>query len=237
VTDPVLEISGVVKDYRGLRPLRIERLMLAAGESLALVGFDGPMAETFVNLVTGASLPDSGEVKVFGRSTATVTESDEWLALVDRFGIVSERAVLLDAFSVVQNLAIPFTLDIDPLPDDVRGRAEQLAAEVGLSPGRWHRPVGELGPADRARMRLARAVALNPAVIILEHPEAGLSRQDMEAFARAVRTTATRRAAATVALAGDPRMASVIASRVLTIKPATGALYEERLQWLRNVLR
>ena len=69
-----------LKDYRGLRPLRIERLTLAAGEQVALLGFDQPAAEVFVNLITGATLPDPGEVRVLGRPTAAITDSADWLA-------------------------------------------------------------------------------------------------------------------------------------------------------------
>ena len=109
---PVVELSGVSKDYHGLRPLRIETLALAPGEPAALLGLDEPMAETFVNLVTGATLPDRGEVNVFGRPTSSIDDSADWLGVVDRFGIVSARAVLLDALSVIQNLSVPFTLEL-----------------------------------------------------------------------------------------------------------------------------
>ena len=104
---------------------------------MALLGFDQPTAEVFVNLATGATLPDGGEVRVFGRPTRAIDDSADWLATVDRFGIVSERAVLLDALSVIQNLAMPFTLEIEPPPDDVRQRAEALAHEVGLAASAW----------------------------------------------------------------------------------------------------
>ena len=50
---------------------------------------------------------------MFGRSTLEIADSADWLATLDRFGIVSDRAALLDALSVVQNLAMPFTLEID----------------------------------------------------------------------------------------------------------------------------
>ena len=53
----VLRLSGVIKDYRGLRPLRIAALSVAAGEHVALVGVDQVAAEVFINLVTGATLP------------------------------------------------------------------------------------------------------------------------------------------------------------------------------------
>jgi hypothetical protein len=68
------------------------------------VGLDQVAAEVFTNLVTGAILPETGDIRVFGRPTSAIADSDDWLATVDRFGIVSERAVLLDQLSVLQNL-------------------------------------------------------------------------------------------------------------------------------------
>ena len=112
MTSPVLALTDVVKAYGGLRPLRLKRLTVMPGECVAILGFDQPMAETFVNLATGASLPDAGSVEALGRPTSAIADSDEWLAFVDRFGIVSERAVMLEPLTVVQNLAVPFTLDI-----------------------------------------------------------------------------------------------------------------------------
>ena len=150
----VLELSGVVKDYRGLRPLRIAALRVASGEHVALVGVDLVAAEVFINLATGATLPDAGEVRVFGRPTAAIDDSADWLATVDRFGIVSERAVLLDQLTVIQNLAMPFTLEIEPPPDEARHRAVALAREVGLLESVWERPIAALDAAARVRHRL-----------------------------------------------------------------------------------
>ena len=228
MTSAVLELSDVVKDYRGLRPLRIQQLIVGAADSTAIVGVDQAMAETFVNLATGATLPDRGEVKVFGRLTSAVEDSAEWLALVDRFGIVSERAVLLDGLSIIQNLAMPFTLDIEPPPDDVRGRAERLAAEVGLPDGSWDRLVAELDAVGRLRVRLARALALDPAILLLEHPTAAVPREKIEALGRSIRAIAERRGVATLALTADRAFAAANASRVLTLEPASGVLKERR---------
>ena len=65
-------MTGVVKDYHGLRPLRIEQLSVPAGGQTALIGFDQPMAETFVNLVTGATLPEQGTVMLAGGNEEVV---------------------------------------------------------------------------------------------------------------------------------------------------------------------
>ena len=228
---PVIEVTGLSKEYHGLRPLRIEKLTLARGEHAAILGLDQPMAETFINLVTGATLPDRGEVTIFGRPTASIDDSADWLSVVDRFGIVSERAVLLDALSVMQNLSIPFTLDIDPPSDDVRERAILLAREVGLPQADGLRPVSELDAVGRFRIRAARALALDPNVLLLEHATAGLAPDAAAALGADVRRIASRRGCALVALTADPQFAAAVAGRVLTLDPASGHLGEPRPRW------
>jgi phospholipid/cholesterol/gamma-HCH transport system ATP-binding protein len=233
VSDRVLELADVSKDYRGLRPLRIQRLAVEAAESIAIIGLDQVTAEVFVNLVTGATVPDRGEVKLFGRATSSIADSADWLAVVDRFGIVSERAVLLDGLSVVQNLSMPFTLEIEPPADDIRVRAEALAREAALPESTWTRPLAELDRASRARARLARALALDPGILLLEHPTADLPPPDGVAFGRHTREVAARRRAAIVAATADPDFATAVATRVLTLNPATGRLAERRRGWFR----
>lgn len=225
---PVVEITGLSKDYQGLRPLRIEKLSLAPAEHIAIVGLDQPMAETFVNLVTGATLPDRGQVTIFGRLTASIRDSEEWLTVVDRIGIVSERAVLLDTLSVLQNLAMPFTLEIDPPPDAIRDRASRLAEEAGLPRASWSRPVLELDAGGRSRIRIARALALDPALLLLEHASATVPPSERSAIALEIRQMASRRGSALIAATADEKFAATVASRVFTLDAATGRLSERR---------
>jgi ABC-type lipoprotein export system ATPase subunit len=237
VNPPVLELSGVSRSYGGLRPLRIQHLTVAAGEHVALIGFDQPMAEVFMNLVTGASLPERGDVSVFGQPTAAIADSAEWLALVDRFGIVTERAVFLEAFTLLQNLAVPLTLEIEPMSDDVAGRTAALARELDIPSSRWEQPVGGLDAATRTRARIARALALDPPVILLEHPTAALDRADAASIGGHLRAVATRRGAAIVAVTADPAFATAVSSRVFTLDAATGRLIEShRNRWFGRLL-
>ena len=224
MSDPVLELTDVSKDYHGLRPLRISRLTVAPGEQVALVGFDQATAEVFVNLVTGASLPDRGEIRLFGRATADISDSADWLTVVDRFGIVSRRAVLLDSLSVVQNLAMPYTLDVEPPSEEIRARALKLAEETGLAASTLDRPVGELDATGVFCVRLARAVALDPAVLLFEHPSADLARADVARLASRCRAVSSGRNIAAVTVTADAEFAAAAASRVLTLEPASGRL-------------
>jgi ABC-type polar amino acid transport system ATPase subunit len=236
VTAAVLEIGGISKDYHALRPLRLQQLTVAPGEHVAILGFDRLSAEVFVNLVTGVTLPDAGTINLFGRATTSISDSAEWLALVDRFGIVSERAVLLEQLSVLQNLAMPFTLEIEPPSDEVRQRAEALAGEVGLDRSTWNAAVATVDAAAKTRIRVARALALEPAMLLLEHPSADLDPDSAHALGADVRAIAARRRTAIVALTADETFARAVASRVLTLQPATGRLVESGAGWFRRLL-
>jgi putative ABC transport system ATP-binding protein len=225
---PVLHIAKVRKNYQGLRPLRVRELTLGAGERVALSGFDAGAAEVLVNLVTGASVPDEGEVTVLGRTTASISDGDEWLASLDCFGIVSPRAVLLDSATLIQNLAMPFTLDIDPVPADVASRATALAAEAGLAADVLEQPIARLTPEVRMRAHLVRAVALNPRLMILEHPTAVLSASDRRRFGRDVARIADARSLTTLIISEDAEFRDAAAHRTLTLNGATGELKQKR---------
>ena len=233
MSDWLLELRQVRKDYGALRPLRLRELQVPSGASVALLGLDAPAAEVFVNLVTGATLPDDGEVRVFGFDTAAISDGEEWLRTLDRFGILSDRAVLLDDLTVAQNLAMTITLAIDPIPADVLRRVEALASDVGLGPDLIERKVATLTPSARLRVRLGRAVALGPDLLLLEHPTATLGRDDVEGFAVDLRRLSAERALTMVAVTADTAFASAMTSDVLRLQPSTGDLLQQSGTWGR----
>jgi len=177
-------------------------------------------------LITGATLPDQGTIHILGLATTALEDSAAWLKWVDRIGIVSERAVLLGALSVIQNLSIPFTLDIEPPPDAIAAQAMMLAREVGLPPDTWERPVAALDATAQVQVRLARALSFDPAMLLLEHPTALVARADVKPLALRVRTIAERRGVAALTLTADAEFAAAVARRVATWEPATGRLTE-----------
>jgi ABC-type transporter Mla maintaining outer membrane lipid asymmetry ATPase subunit MlaF len=238
---PVLEIADLEKRYQALRPLRLQSLRVGPAERVAIVGLDAGGAEVLVNLVTGASVADRGTVRVQGRNNADIANADEWLASLDRFGIVSERAVLLEGATLEQNLVMPFTLQIDPIAPDVADRVAALARDCGLADsadeevGRQglQRLAGDTPSELRARVHLARAVALDPVLLVLEHPTIGVPESDRAAYAAdIVRVTDARRMAALV-LTQDQAFAQLVAHRTLKLNPATGALTPIKRGWFK----
>jgi len=235
MTDPLtLEMIGVIKSYNALRPLRIAELSVAAGARVALAGIDAPGAEVMLNLITGASLPDEGEVRVFGQSTSAVSNGDEWLASLDRFGIVSERAVMLEGATLTQNLALPFALEIDPVPPETMARVEALSDECGIGREYLAHRAGDVPASVRLRAHLARAIALNPRLLLMEHPTARLAENEGADFGRIVALVCDRRALTLLAVTQDLQFASTAAHETLTLQAATGRLVAARRSWWRR---
>jgi ABC-type lipoprotein export system ATPase subunit len=228
---PILRFEKVSKAYQGLRPLRLASLHVLPGERVALAGVDAPGAEVLVNLVTGAAVPDQGEVWTLGRRTADISSADEWLAWLDFFGIVSERSVLLEGSSLEQNLAMPFTLEIDPIPLDVMERVRALARECGLPGALFRVPAAQLPPDARIRAHLARAIALSPRLLLIEHPTGRVSADSRASLASDVVSVCEKRQLTALILTNDDAFARGVATRHVKLDGATGELRPIKKGW------
>jgi predicted ABC-type transport system involved in lysophospholipase L1 biosynthesis ATPase subunit len=223
-TSPLLEIRGLVKNYQALRPLRMQALTVAAGDVTSVSGLDAVAAETFVHLVTGATLPDAGDVALFGHNTNAITDGDAWLKSLDGIGMVTSRGILIEMFTALQNIAMSFTLEVDPIDPAVVPHAEALAREVGLDPADLHVPAGKLPPQSQMRIHVARALALGPRLLIAEHASATLSRDSVSAFGADLARLARARGLGLLALTADDELAKAIGGLRLDLVPATGEL-------------
>jgi predicted ABC-type transport system involved in lysophospholipase L1 biosynthesis ATPase subunit len=239
MTGTLFAVRDLVKDYQSLRPLRVRALTVARGQVLALDGLDAGAAEMFVHLATGAALPDAGDITLFGRSTREVADAHEWLQSLEGLGLVSERAVLVPMLSVLQNVAMPLTLDIDPIDSAIRRSAEALADEVGLECADRDVPLGQVDAERLFRVRLARALALGPALVIAEHPSASLPRPAVGRVAADLARIVRARGAALVAISADPEFTRALGGRTLVLNPATGDLAPPGLleRWTARLAR
>lgn len=228
---PVLELTDVSRDYHSLRPLRVAALSVCPRARVALAGFDRVTAEVFLNLVSGAILPDRGDVRVFGRSTTMIQDDVEWMASLDRFGIVTERAMLLDGFTIAQNLVLPISLDLDPIPADVEQKMRALAKEVGLTDEWLTKPAAQAEGAVRMRMHLARALALDPRVLLMEHPTATLPRDEVKPLAEVVVALVRARGLTLIVLTEDDVFADAVADARYKLQPGTGVLAPVKRRW------
>lgn len=229
--DAIVHITGLRKQFGGLRPLRINALTVAQGERVTLHGLDAEAAEMLMLLITGASLPDEGAVSIAGRDTRDIQTDTEWLTSLDVFGMVTTRAALMDSVALEANMALPFTLSIDPVPPDVKETVAALAEEVGLPAGRLQAPVHHLDEAERARVHLARALALSPRMLLLEHPTAKLTPDEASAFGRQLAGISGRRKLAWLALSEDQAFAAEAGGQRYRLAPASGDITADKRGW------
>jgi len=221
---PLLEISGLQKDYRALRPLRITQLMVRPGDVLSLAGLDAPAAETFVHLVTGATLPDAGDISLFGGNTRAIEDSEAWLKSLDGVGMITSRGILIEMFSVLQNVAMSLTLDVDPIDPRILPQAGALAREAGIADEHFDLPTGKVAADVRMRVHVARAMALEPKIIIGEHPSAALPREAVAGFGADLARAARGRGLALLVITADEVLAKAIGGQRLELVAATGEL-------------
>jgi predicted ABC-type transport system involved in lysophospholipase L1 biosynthesis ATPase subunit len=220
----LLEIHGVVKEHGALRPLRIRELTVSSSTVMSISGIDAVAAEVFVYLVTGATLPEEGTVTLFGQDTRAIADSDAWLKSLDGIGMITARGILIEAFSILQNIAMSYTLDVDPIDPRVVPQAGALAREVGIATELFDLPAGKAGLDVQMRVHLARALALGPTLLIGEHPSAALPRDTVAAFGADLVRVAQARGLALLVITADEVLARAIGGERLELVGATGEL-------------
>lgn len=221
---PLLDIAGLSKQYQALRPLRIARLTVHHGDVIVIGGLDAAAAETLVHLITGATLPDAGEVTLLGQNTTAIKDGEAWLASLDGIGMVTARGVLIDAFSILQNIAMSYTLEVDPIDPRVVPQAGELARSVGLDASLFDAPAATVAPDVQMRVHLAKSLALEPKLLIAEHPSATLPRDAVPAFGADLARAAQSRGLALLVITADDVLAKAVGGRRLELVPASGEL-------------
>ncbi|MBK8913670.1 MAG: ABC transporter ATP-binding protein [Phycisphaerales bacterium] len=183
----VIEVADLRKSYRapdGARVpvLNVPQFSLGKGEQLALQGGSGSGKTTFLNVLAGILLPDSGSVRIAGQDLARLREAARDRLRAMHVGYVFQTFNLLQGFTALENvlLAMSFGHGAD------RGRARDLLARVGLSDRAAYRP-RQLSVGQQQRVAIARAVANRPSVILADEPTGNLDRTNAAAALALIR--------------------------------------------------
>ena len=182
----LIEVRGLLSQF-GDRIIHQDLdLTLERGEVLGVVGGSGTGKTVLLNSIIGLKEPEGGTVSILGYDRATMSEADE-ADVQRRTGILFQQGALFSSLSVIDNVASPLVEHTGLSADVIRELAEMKIAMVGLKPEAHHLKPAELSGGMRKRVGLARALALDPELLFLDEPTAGLDPIGAAAFDSLIR--------------------------------------------------
>ena len=171
---PAIEFESVSKAFGGRNVLDDVSFAIAPGEALCILGRSGTGKSVTLKLMIGLLKPDQGKILIQGENIVDLDE-DGLTQVRRKMGFLFQSAALFDSFSLNDNLAVPLQR-LKPRPkSEMDSQIQKTLDEVGLGKDRQKMPV-ELSGGMRKRAGLARALVLEPCILLVDEPSSGLDR-------------------------------------------------------------
>src|SRR5208283_620336 len=169
----VLAVEDLHKSFGDQKVLNGISLTINRGETLAVLGRSGTGKSVLLRLIIGLEKPDSGSVRIHDRDI-TGLGLDKLGEIRMKMGFLFQHAALYDSLTVEQNVAFPLVHHKKEMSKSDRGeRVMQLLAEVSME-GHLDKMPSDISGGMQKRVGLARALALEPDILLLDEPTAGL---------------------------------------------------------------
>lgn len=172
MSHPLIEFRDVAKRFGPLVVLDGVDLAVPRGQSLVIIGASGSGKSVMLKHIVGLLKPDRGEVWFDGVRVDTLPEHD-LMNIRRRVGFLFQMGALFDSLTVGENIAFPLTEHTHKSPNEVAQTVARCLTMVGL-PGIEKKMPAELSGGQRKRVALARAIALEPELILYDEPTTGL---------------------------------------------------------------
>jgi phospholipid/cholesterol/gamma-HCH transport system ATP-binding protein len=170
--DDIIRLDQVYKSFNDLKVLRGVNLNIRPGEITVILGRSGGGKSVLLKHLLGLMLPDQGQVIVDGKNLAALSES-QLFALRQRFGYLFQNGALFDSLTVGENVAFPLLEHTHWPRTRIEAVVQEKLTQVGLCDITAKMPA-ELSGGMRKRVALARALALNPEILLFDEPTTGL---------------------------------------------------------------
>ncbi len=173
INTPVVAVEDLHKSFGDQKVLNGISLAVRRGETLAVLGRSGTGKSVLLRLVIGLEKPDSGSVRIHGQDIGGLA-LDQLGEIRKKMGFLFQHAALYDSLTVEQNVAFPLQHHKKEMSkSEQRDRVKELLAEVGME-GNIAKMPSDISGGMQKRVGLARALALEPDILLLDEPTAGL---------------------------------------------------------------
>jgi phospholipid/cholesterol/gamma-HCH transport system ATP-binding protein len=210
---PVIAVDNVFKSFATHKVLDGISLKVRRGETVAVLGRSGTGKSVLLRLTIGLETPDSGSVCIHGRNIAGLA-LDRMGEIRKRMGFLFQHAALYDSLTVGGNVAFPLEHHRRDMSRSERvDRVKQLLAEVGME-GDLEKMPSDISGGMQKRVGLARALALEPEILLLDEPTAGLDPISSGEIDDLILKLQRERKMASIVVTHDLHSARVIADRL-----------------------
>src|SRR5881296_4420493 len=216
MADAMVEAVDLSKRFDSTEVLRGVSFTLAKGETLVIMGGSGAGKTVLLRLVAGLIRPDGGRLRVFGRHIEHLKE-EELLPLRRRMGYVFQGAALFDSLSVQENVAYPLREHTSLGEAEIDERVVHNLSLVGLSSEVLPLLPSELSGGMRKRVGIARALSVEPEVLLFDEPTGGLDPTNAKLVGELIRELRAGVCDTAIVVTHDIELAKAVADRVAVL--------------------
>ena len=215
---PLLEVDRLSVQFGRQQVLRDISISVSPGETLVILGESGCGKTVLLKNMIGLVRPTRGEVRFEGTSLASM-RGRELARLRTRYGFVFQQAALFDSLTIFDNIAFPLREHTRISREEIREIVHSLLAEVGLPESVGLKKPAELSGGMRKRAGLARALALDPQLILYDEPTTGLDPIMSDVVNELILKVSERPGVSSVVVTHDMNTARKVADRIIMLYP------------------
>jgi len=208
----VVHLQDVCKSFNVGQPNEIEILhhinfSLSRGEFCAVMGPSGSGKSTLLNIIGLLDRPTHGQLAITGEETTGLDDQALTRLRGHAIGFVFQHHHLLNAFTALENVMMPM-LGAAGFPNaDIEARAAELLASVGLS-AYANQPSGSMSGGQQQRVAVARALAMNPALLLADEPTGNLDSKSADAVFELLRQVSREQGTTVLFVTHNPELAT-----------------------------